>query len=90
LTGSGFVPHEKKNRPIAGNGFFKESYMSRSENRFEVIYKEGGGLSTSKKILLDTETGVKYLLIESGYGVALTPLLDRDGRPEVDPRYEYR
>ena len=51
--------------------------MSDSEKRFEVIYKEGGGFSAVKQILLDRETGVQYLLFASGYGIAMTPLLDK-------------
>ncbi|MBO4848938.1 MAG: xylan 1,4-beta-xylosidase [Clostridia bacterium] len=63
--------------------------MSNKNARFEVIYKEGGAFSATKKIVQDNETGVQYLLVECGYGFSITPLLDRDGKPVVDPRYEY-
>ena len=64
--------------------------MNTKETRFEVIYKEGhGALSAFKKILRDNETGIQYLVIESGYGVALTPLLDKEGKPTVDPKFKF-
>lgn len=63
--------------------------MSDSEKRFEVIYKEGGGFSAVKQILLDRETGVQYLLFASGYGIAMTPLLDKQGKPLTDGRYDF-
>ena len=63
--------------------------MSSKDNRFEQIYKEGGAFTSIKRILKDNETGVQYLMVESGYGIALTPLLDKDGKPIVDPKYEY-
>ena len=55
----------------------------KNDNRFVQIYKEGSGLSPSKRILLDKETGVQYLLVEHGYGMSMTPLLDRDGKPLI-------
>ena len=33
------------------------------------------------RILLDTETGVLYLEMASGYAGGITPLLDADGKP---------
>lgn len=67
----------------------REHIMSSGEKRFEVIYKEGGGFGASKQILVDHETGVKYLLFFSGYGVAMTPLLDKDGKPENENKYGF-
>ena len=63
--------------------------MSTKDTRFEQIYKEGGAFTSVKRILKDNETGIQYLMVESGYGIALTPLLDKDGKPIVDPKYEY-
>ncbi len=52
------------------------------ETRFEVIAKEGNGLSSpARTILLDTSTGVQYLFVQDGYAGGLTPLLDKDGKP---------
>ena len=62
--------------------------MSSRDTRFEVIYKEGGAFTSIRKIIRDNETGVQYLQIESGYGIALTPLLDNEGKPVTDPRYK--
>lgn len=49
------------------------------EKRFEVIYSQG--TLDVVKILVDTETGVQYLAMQSGYAGGLTPLLNRDGKP---------
>lgn len=53
------------------------------EKRFKVIYSQG--TVDVVKILVDTETGVQYLLMKSSYAGGLTPLLDRDGKPIVSP-----
>ena len=34
-------------------------------------------------IVMDTKTGVQYLIVSSANGVAVTPVLDRDGKPLV-------
>ena len=52
------------------------------KDRFEVIYQETG-LKSEKTILVDKETGINYLFIASGFGVGLTPLLDKDGKPII-------
>ena len=48
----------------------------------DVIHKEGSSLRTSgvRQLLVDRETGVTYLLWTSGYGIAMTPLLDAEGK----------
>lgn len=51
-------------------------------NRFDIVYKEGG-FDRTLMILVDRETGVNYLFVQSGYGGGLTPLLDADGEPVV-------
>lgn len=52
------------------------------DDRFEIILSEGNGLtSPTRKVLLDTATGVQYLFVQDGYAGGLTPLLDRDGKP---------
>ena len=53
-------------------------------NRFEVVYKEDNALFKGlKMVLVDKETGVNYLFVQSGYAGGLTPLLDADGKPIV-------
>lgn len=53
-------------------------------SRFEIIYKEDNALIKGlKMILVDQETGVNYLFVQSGYAGGLTPLLDTDGKPVI-------
>ena len=44
--------------------------MAKKEKRFEVIFRDGGGLKDEgvRQILVDKETGVNYLCWKSGYG----------------------
>ncbi len=51
------------------------------DERFEVIYEQGK--LAIFKIIRDKETGVNYLYHAAGYGLSLTPLLDKDGKPVV-------
>ncbi|NLD17433.1 MAG: xylan 1,4-beta-xylosidase [Tissierellia bacterium] len=51
------------------------------ENRFVSIYKEG--MLNTTEIWVDKETGVNYMVINRGYGLGLTPFLDKDGKPVV-------
>ncbi len=53
--------------------------------RFEVIHTEGSSLGGGgiQKILVDKQTGVHYLYMQSGYSGGLTPLLDADGKPSI-------
>ncbi len=59
--------------------------MSKEDNRFEIIHKEGSSATTKglKQILVDKETGVNYLVWSSGYAGGITPLLDSDGKVVV-------
>jgi len=41
-------------------------------------------LSDVAQILVDTETGVNYLVVSSGFGGGVTPLLDSNGNVVVD------
>lgn len=51
------------------------------DDRFEVIYEQGK--LTVYKIIRDKETGVNYFYHAAGYGMAVTPLLDKDGKVVV-------
>lgn len=51
------------------------------EKRFVKVYSQG--MMSTTCILVDRQTGVNYLFIQSGYTGGLTPLLDRDGKPIV-------
>ena len=50
------------------------------EKRFEKVYSQDLG---STAIIVDKETGVNYLFVQSGYAGGLTPLLDREGKPVI-------
>ncbi len=54
-------------------------------DRFIVLYSDGHALKKGgmKFILVDRETGVNYLFLQSGYAGGLTPLLDENGKPIV-------
>ena len=56
----------------------------KKNSRFEVAYQEGDALIKGlKMVLVDKETGVNYLFVQSGYAGGLTPLLDADGKPII-------
>ncbi len=54
------------------------------DKRFERTYSQGKW-ATSMEIWVDRETGVNYLLYQSGYAGGMTVLLDKDGKPVVTP-----
>ena len=58
------------------------------DKRFIVTYKQGGFIDPEVKILVDKQTGVNYMWTASGYAGGLSPLLNRDGSPVIDDRYE--
>ena len=50
------------------------------EKRFTIDEKNGVGMLTTAIIIIDNETGVNYLFVNSGGGAGgLTPLLDAKG-----------
>lgn len=57
-----------------------------TNERFEVIYKEGG--MSGCKVLVDKETGVNYLFCWDGYAGGLTPLLNMNGNPIIKSNIE--
>ena len=59
--------------------------MNKKEERFEVVYTEGSQLKAAgiRQILVDTETGVNYLIWKSGYAGGITPLLDSQGKAVI-------
>lgn len=54
--------------------------MAKNE-RFEKVYSQG--TMNVMEIWVDKETGVNYVVYQSGYAGGMTPLLDRDGKPVV-------
>ncbi len=61
--------------------------MAKKDQRFEVVYKDGSQWASSgfRQILVDKQTGVNYLLWNSGYAGGITPLLDAQGMLIVTP-----
>ena len=59
--------------------------MKNKDNRFVIVLKEGNSLKDEglRQILVDKETGVNYLALKSGYGLGITPMLDKDGKQIV-------
>lgn len=59
--------------------------MAKKENRFVVTFKDGSSMleEGARQIIVDKETGVHYLSWRCGYGAAITPLLDADGKVVV-------
>lgn len=55
------------------------------KDRFEVMYREGNAYWATMMVLVDKQTGVNYLFIQSGYAGGLTPLLDDEGKPVITP-----
>ena len=55
------------------------------KKRFVETYSQG--MSNVRKIIVDTETGVNYVLMSSSMttGCGLTVLLDQDGKPVITP-----
>ena len=53
--------------------------------RFEIIERDGFVEGT--RIIVDTTTGVQYLMAHWTNIGGLTVLLDSDGKPLLDPRY---
>ena len=48
----------------------------------EFLYTDYGGV-----VVVDTETGVQYLWITSGYRGGVTAILNRDGTPQIAEGY---
>lgn len=55
----------------------------KKDKRFVRVYKEYSAYDTLSSIYVDKETGINYLMIRTGYGVGLTPLLNSDGKPMI-------
>lgn len=56
--------------------------MKEKEERFEVVFTDGSSIKNSgmRQILVDRETGVNYLVWNSGNAGGITPLLDSEGK----------
>ena len=56
-----------------------------AQERFVETYSQG--VSNVRKIIVDTQTGVNYLLVSSGMtsGCGVAVLVDKDGKPILTP-----
>ena len=57
--------------------------MSKIKKRFEFKEPEKGTILTDALMIVDKVPGVNYLMVRSGYGAGLTPLIDAEGKPIV-------
>ena len=55
--------------------------MEKKEKRFEKIYEQG--MIDLVEIWVDKETGVKYLVTQTGYAGGVTVLVDSEGKPVI-------
>lgn len=53
--------------------------------RFETVYTDG--IFNGTRIIVDTQTGVQYLLAYANNIGGLTVLVDKEGKPLLDPRF---
>ena len=58
-------------------------------NKGRFITSTKKSMMDGQYIITDTMTGVQYLFARSGYAGGLTILVDKDGKPLVDPNYIY-
>lgn len=56
-------------------------------DRFIIVHREKIGLMSTALVLVDRETGVNYMYVQSGYSGGLTPVLDAEGKPVVTNPY---
>lgn len=55
---------------------------NKESERFKVVYEQGA-MATRIKVIVDTQTGVNYLINIDGYAGGITPLLDSDGKTVI-------
>ena len=58
------------------------------DKRFIIKEKDVGWAAVSTYVLVDKQTGVNYLYVNSGYSGGLTVMLDATGKPIVTPIVE--
>ena len=76
----------KRNRGRYQDG--QENPLGPNQNlqpeRLQLVHRSGGWSGPRREIYRDTRTGVQYLIIGTGYGASVTPVLDGEGRPLID------
>ena len=72
---------------MKGQSYFysRKGAHKMAKERFVETYSQG--VTNVRKIIIDTETGVNYLLISSNMttGCGIAVLVDQDGKPIVTP-----
>ena len=65
------------------DGKMRKECGQKKKNRFVEVYSQG--ITNVEKIIVDTETGVNYLLASHDLrvGTGLTVLVDQNGKPVV-------
>ena len=58
--------------------------LGKKEKRFIVKETESYGGSGTIRIIVDTKTGVNYIITEGVGGSSITPLLDSNGNVVID------
>lgn len=63
----------------------RKEQLKMAKDRFVETYSQG--VTNVRKIIVDTETGVNYVLMSSGKtsGCGMTVLVDKDGKPIITP-----
>ena len=61
----------------------------KKEKRFVVLDAEEEFFGMARTTLVDTQTGVMYLFVQSPNSGGLTPLLDAQGKPLLCSRSEW-
>ncbi|MCL2342952.1 MAG: DUF6440 family protein [Firmicutes bacterium] len=59
-----------------------------SKERFTAFEGENAGWYKGMRIITDHETGVQYFFASWGPAGGMTVLVDKDGKPLVDPNWE--
>ena len=62
----------------------KESKKESKKERFVVKLEQFLGMSGFISIIMDSETGVNYIINGNGDSTHITPLLDKDGKVMID------
>jgi len=53
-------------------------------NKFTVKSFTDGGIKSDVYVLIDKKSGVNYYYIDAGYGKAMSPIYDKEGKLVID------
>ena len=69
---------------VADDAIKRRNDYVRKEKRFNVKEAESYSGSGTIRIIVDTKTGVNYIMTEGVGGSSITPLLDSNGKVVID------